>query len=215
MRIYDGRDTFYQWDLNQKITSNEFTVGEEIHFTNPKQQSALVVLAYEFDDKVVADVPNILLQNSYPITAYRYVFNGNSSYTLDEHTFGVEQRPKPDSYVYSETEIYTLKTVIEEIKEIETQVETAAAEVEANTTIVRNAAQLARKAMQDAEIAAQNSLNSKNAAEQFASNAAASATAAETAAKEVAESLGDVGNIEAALDAILVIQGELIGGDVE
>lgn len=113
MQIYDGRKSFYQWDLNQKITSPNFKVGDEIHFTSLQQSTALIVLAYELDGKVVADVPNILLQNSYPITAYQYITVTDMDYTIDEQLFTVIKRPQPDDYVYTETEIYSIKTAVE------------------------------------------------------------------------------------------------------
>lgn len=113
LKIYDGRERFYQWDIDQKITSNTFKVGDEIHFYNRKLSTTPVVIAYELGGKVVADVPNILLQSSSPITAYRYITDENGSKTIEEHTFEVTQRPKPDDYVYTETEIYTIKTAVD------------------------------------------------------------------------------------------------------
>ena len=115
MFIYDGRPCFYQWDTNQKITSPNFEVGDEIHFFNIKQKNAIVVLAYRLEDKVVADVPNILLQSSYSITAYRYVYES----TIEECTFTVTQRAKPDDYVYTETEILSYATLDERVRNLE------------------------------------------------------------------------------------------------
>ncbi len=115
MQIYDGRESFYQWDLNQRITSNTFKVGDEIHFFNIKQPKALVVIAYELDGKVVADVPNILLQSSQPISVYRYIIDGEVAQTIEEFELEVKQRAKPDDYVYTETELYTIKTALDKI----------------------------------------------------------------------------------------------------
>lgn len=112
MNILDGRKSFYQWDLNQKITSEKFKVGDEIHFHNVRQSEALVVLAYEFDGKVVADVPNILLSTPLPIHAYVYVTEDTACKTIYEKIFTVEQRAKPSDYVYSETELYTITTAV-------------------------------------------------------------------------------------------------------
>ena len=112
MYIVDGRKSFYQWDLNQKITCDGLKIGDEVHLRNARSSTALVVLAYELDGKIVVDVPNILLQASYPITAYRYIYNGTSAYTTKEYTFNVKQRPMPDDYVYVETELYTITTAV-------------------------------------------------------------------------------------------------------
>lgn len=119
MQIYDGRESFYQWDLNQKITSDAFEVDDMIHFFNMRQTNALVVKAYELDGVVVADVPNILLQTALPITAWKYVYDEHSAQTVMEDTFKVEQRPQPYDYFYTETELYELrKEVVVAINEL-------------------------------------------------------------------------------------------------
>lgn len=127
MRIYDGRESFYQWDVNQKITSTDFKVGDEVHFTNYKQRNALVTRTYELDGKVVADVPNILLQTATPILAYRYVADENVCNTVDEHTFDVNQRAKPDSYVYTETEVFTYNAILNCVGNIDSALESIVA----------------------------------------------------------------------------------------
>lgn len=119
MYIYDGRTSFYQWDTNQKIVSENFKVGEEVHFFNLRQPNALVVLAYKFNGEVVADVPNILLQSSYPIIVYRMTTDREGRYTREEYTFKVNQRAKPIDYIYTETEVFTYKTLEQRINEIE------------------------------------------------------------------------------------------------
>ena len=112
MQILDGRQSFYQWDMNQKITSTKFKVGDEIHFHNIKHSEALVTVAYSLNGKVVADVPNILLMTSSPIIAYLYIVNEAVGQTIYEHTFKVEQRAKPSDYLYTETEVLTVTTAV-------------------------------------------------------------------------------------------------------
>lgn len=119
MRIYDGRPSFYQWDTNQKITSDQFKVGDEIHFFNIKQQSALVVRAYELDNSIVVDVPNILLQQSYSIIAYRVYVDDDGKATIEECKFRVKQRPKPEDYVYTETEILNYSNLNDRLTTLE------------------------------------------------------------------------------------------------
>ena len=119
MRIYDGRPSFYQWDTNQKITSDQFKVGDEIHFFNIKQPNALVVLAYELDNNIVVDVPNILLQKSYPIIAYRVYVDDDGKATIEERQFKVKQRPKPEDYVYTETEVLNYSNLNDRLTTLE------------------------------------------------------------------------------------------------
>lgn len=118
MRIYDGRNYFYQWDTDQKIT-HKFNVGDEVHFYNMKQRNALPVAAYELDGEVVADVPNILLQSAYPIHVYWMRLNKNGRYTREDFIFKVKQRPKPDDYAYTETEILHYSKLDERLTNLE------------------------------------------------------------------------------------------------
>ena len=114
MRLYDDRETFYQWDLNQKIKSDRFNEGDEVHFGNGKSGEALVVVAYKYGDVIVADVPNILLQKAQKIFAYQYVKDGEREYTANETAFAVFSRPKPEDYVYTETEIKRIDKIVDE-----------------------------------------------------------------------------------------------------
>lgn len=108
--ITDGRECFYQWDLNRSISVNDPDIAE-VHFCNRTDDCSLVVEV----DEVAADtldgqhfsyrtanVPNILLQNDYPIRVYAYCGDG---YTKIEKVFKVISRTKPADYVYTETEI--------------------------------------------------------------------------------------------------------------
>ena len=117
--IYDGRDCFSQWDLNVKISSTDFKAGDEIHFYNIRQPKALPVLAYMLNGKVVADVPNILLQDALPLFVYKYESDETSAYTKEEYSFEVKQRPQPEDYFYTETEVLSYKSLDERITALE------------------------------------------------------------------------------------------------
>lgn len=113
MRIYDGRNHFSQWDKDVMITSTDFKIGDEVHITNNRLPNAMTVVVYEYNGKAVIDVPNILLQTTYPIIVFRYVQDGKSGYTIEKSEFTVNQKPKPNDYVYTETEILTIKTAVD------------------------------------------------------------------------------------------------------
>lgn len=119
MRIIDGRRAFHQWDINQRITSDTFQVGDEIHFSTKTQDNAFVVLAYDHEGTVVADVPNILLQEHFSILAYRYTLDGESAQTIESQAFAVERRAKPDGYVYTETEVQRYADLDKRIQALE------------------------------------------------------------------------------------------------
>ncbi len=112
-KIEDGRTSFWQWDLNQRIIVEDDICGE-IHFCNGTDDCALVCRVYEDGGKKVADVPNILLQTPAMIRVYAYVADGDEKYTRHEAWFTVIARTKPADYIYTETELYTVEEMLEE-----------------------------------------------------------------------------------------------------
>ena len=112
-KIHGGRSAFYQWDVNQKLI-----VGldcAEVHFTN-NGTNALALLPYEQDGETLVNVPNELLQEVNPITVYAYVYDSDSTYTKVQKTFMVIPRAKPNDYAYTETEVLTFGTLLEQAK---------------------------------------------------------------------------------------------------
>lgn len=111
-KILDGRDNFYQWDIDRKIVVEDRTI-KEVHFCNKTDDCSLVCETYEEDDLWVVDVPNILLQNDWRIRVYAY----DGFYTKHADCFHVIARTKPADYVYTETEVLTYKTLEKELNE--------------------------------------------------------------------------------------------------
>lgn len=114
-KILDGREEFYQWDVDRKLIISDTTV-DEVHFCNRTDDCSLVVEVYELDGQRVADVPNILLQTDWPIRAYAYC---GGCYTKQMATYKVRSRTKPSDYVYTETEIKNYDAVIAQVEELE------------------------------------------------------------------------------------------------
>lgn len=113
-KIYDGRQAFYQWDLNQRVIVEDKTITQ-VHFCNRTDDCALICKTYEHDGLLVADVPNILLQDNWRIHVYAY--DGNA--TKHEQRFDVTPRSKPDTYVYTETEVLNYETIKDRMDAIE------------------------------------------------------------------------------------------------
>lgn len=111
IKIYDGRNEFYQWDLDRKLIVDDTTVTE-LHFCNKTSDCSLVV---EVRDGV-ADVPNILLQTDWTINVYAYC---GDCYTKEYAAFKVNRRSKPDDYVYTETEVKAYETLEKRLDELE------------------------------------------------------------------------------------------------
>ena len=102
--LYDNRTELYQWDLNRKVIVSDDTVTE-VHFCNKTDDCSLVVPTYRLADAniLVADIPNILLQDNWNIRCYAYC----TDYTKVEALFKVKPRTRPADYVYTETEVRT------------------------------------------------------------------------------------------------------------
>ena len=124
-RIYDGREEFYQWDLNRKLIVDDSSITQ-VHFCNKTDDCSLVVEVYELDGIYVANVPNILLQSNWNIKVYGY----DREYTKHCAIFKVNARTKPSDYAYTETEILNWTKVNERVDEVEDVAYDALMEVE-------------------------------------------------------------------------------------
>lgn len=147
----DTINRFYQWDIDQKIVIDLNGCDErylqnppEVHFSNSSRKEALVVrstVKYSGDDVVVqddsvatmhagdiiiADVPNILLQEPYPLLVYVYLTDADDSSsqkTILYSEIPVRKRAKPSDYLYVENITRITAEMIK--KEIEVSTETA------------------------------------------------------------------------------------------
>lgn len=109
-KIVDGRSCFYQWDIDRQISVSDPTITE-VHFCNRTEACSLVV---EVKDGI-ANVPNKVLQNGYPVRVFGY----DGKATLHEATFEVKARTKPIDYIYTETEIKHYEDLEKRLDEIE------------------------------------------------------------------------------------------------
>ena len=109
-RIYDGRDHFWQWDLNQKLIVEDPTINE-VHFNNRADKDSLPVEVYEENGLRLANVPNILLQEDLKIKVYGY----SVDHTKHEAWFYVTTKSKPADYVYTETEVINYNSLLDKI----------------------------------------------------------------------------------------------------
>lgn len=112
--IEGGCPCLYQWDVDQRleVMSDEII---EVHFVNAVTSPALVCEVYEEDGRRFANVPNILLQQSWPVQAY-----GCCDCRVREvEVIKVVRREKPADYVYTETEVKTFSDLEARIKALE------------------------------------------------------------------------------------------------
>ena len=101
----------YQWDLNRqvRIESVDIDSNFKIHCCHKDDPIALVVEPIIEGEVILVNIPNILLQRSGTLRVY-VVIEGDTIY---DQSFYVKARPKPDDYVYTETEVYDLATAVD------------------------------------------------------------------------------------------------------
>lgn len=112
----------YQWDTNQTISIGGLDTSDEIvfHFCNRISNEALVVTSSVVGDKIEASIPNILLQQAYPIIAYLYKpIDEDSGRTTHTIQIPVVPRQKPEDYIYTETEVLNYKNLDDRIGALE------------------------------------------------------------------------------------------------
>lgn len=102
-KIVDGREYFYQWDLDRQIAVEDSSIVE-VHFCNRTDECSLVVDVIDG----IANVPNIILQNSFDVRVFGY----DGKATLHEKTFKVRPRTQPSDYVYTETAIKSIEELL-------------------------------------------------------------------------------------------------------
>jgi len=104
----------YQWDTGRQIECLSvpgYTV-DEVNFVNPVGDASFVVEPITKDGKKFVPIPNILLQSSENLKVYAVMHTDEGERTIRECGFSVIPRQKPSDYVYTETEIYSIKTAL-------------------------------------------------------------------------------------------------------
>ena len=114
LTIYDGRREFYQWDLDQKLIVSDSTINE-VHFCNQTGANSLVCEVYTEGEQRLVNVPNILLQDRWPIRAYAHC----DCATKTSQIFNIIPRSKPHDYVYTETEVKNWDELYKRLDELE------------------------------------------------------------------------------------------------
>lgn len=110
-----------QWETGRKLQVEYKGIAEATHleFTNKGRENAFVVIPKEENGIVVAEVPNILLQSDQDIVVYYVIVSGEKTEVIDECVVSVEERPRPDDYVYTESEVLNYTTLSARVDQIE------------------------------------------------------------------------------------------------
>lgn len=197
-------DNFFQWDCSQHIVielkgcdEKYLSNNPEVHFTNKTREEALLcrsstkksgVNANTEGDIIIAEVPNILLQEPYPILVYVYLTdneNFRNQRTILYSEIPVRKRQKPSDYLYieniSRTTAETIKneiadstaetrsaainsinetksTAIASVASTETDFETTCSSIVSDATTIKNETQAIKDATQATSDATQTTI---------------------------------------------------------
>ena len=122
IKDFQQNNELWQWDTGRqiKITPGENAIVDEIHFSNAYSKDALVVKPQVNEQgNIVADIPNILLCQVFPINVYVVMEFPNGKWTIYEEQLKIYPRKKPSDYVYTETEILNYLDLEKRIKALE------------------------------------------------------------------------------------------------
>ena len=121
-----------QWDINQKLIIEivqNISTAPKVHFCNKNSEKALVVQSAISGDRIIADIPNILLEEPLNIIAYVYYNNdsaNNSWKTIQTIDIPLRKRAKPDDYEYVENvHVIYLSDLIKTVESLENEVKSA------------------------------------------------------------------------------------------
>ena len=114
-----GKKNFNQWDTGQTLTLTGLETCHEVHFCHYGDETALVCPAKEDGGRRYVNVPNILLQNAEDILAYLFCRDGEGTRTQYCERLTVTGRPKPEDYIYTETEVLSYNMLDQRLKELE------------------------------------------------------------------------------------------------
>lgn len=98
--IADGRGALWQWDTGRRVRVDDSSV-KQVHYQNKCFGRSVDV---DVGDDGTAIIPDELLQDWHPLTAYAYVTDDAGGYTKVQVDFVVHKRARPSDYVYTPTE---------------------------------------------------------------------------------------------------------------
>lgn len=99
--IADGRGALWQWDTGRRVKITDGDGVKQIHYQNRCFGCSVDV---DVEDDGTAIIPDELLQDWHPLTAYAYVTDDAGGYTKVQVDFAVHKRARPTDYVYTPTE---------------------------------------------------------------------------------------------------------------
>ena len=97
LKIYDGRDFFYQWDRGQRLIIDDPRVSD-VNFCNGTLDCTMNAVIYEEDGLRLANVPDVLLQTDKALNVFTVIKGDGQAATTRHQKFHIHRRTKPDDY---------------------------------------------------------------------------------------------------------------------
>ena len=113
--IADGRGALWQWDTGRRVKITDGDGVKQIHYQNRCFGCSVDV---DVGDDGTAIIPDELLQDWHPLTAYAYVTDDAGGYTKVQVDFVVHKRARPSDYVYTPTDQMTLQAIQRQIGDL-------------------------------------------------------------------------------------------------
>ena len=107
------KKSLYQWDINQRFIVTDPSVLEVHYYTSEKTGGLLRCLVKDEGDKRVVAIPNIILCSADPFRVYTYKANN----TIEDYRYSIIARPKPDNYIYEETDVVNMEKYVKALIE--------------------------------------------------------------------------------------------------
>lgn len=116
IEIADGRGALWQWDTGRRVKITDGDGVDQIHYQHSCFGRSVDV---DVEDDGTAIIPDELLQDGHPLTAYAHVADDTiAGYTNVQEDFVVHRRAKPASYVFTPTDQKTLDDLQKQIGDL-------------------------------------------------------------------------------------------------
>lgn len=185
--IKNGRDRFWQWDVNQQLVLRGGADPLHVHFVQDDSLEPQAVLPVkQADGSFLAPVPNILLQTAEEVIVYVYYTGTDEQYTKTFKRFYVVPREKPAEYIYTETQLVTWEGMIQRVDDT---LRDAANILTIADACAQNAQEDAETAQEAANAAAGKVVEAEEQAARAANSAAEAATRADGLQKYAANTV--------------------------
>ncbi len=111
----------YQWDTGRivKVVPDEDVTVHEVHFSTKRMTYAYVLKTYTEDAVTYCAIPNIILQQTSRLLCYEVCENSDGEETIAEATFNINKRNRPEDYVYTEQEHFTVVALENRLTKVE------------------------------------------------------------------------------------------------